>query len=72
MHWTKRLRSTSICVRATAFDSASCNCRTNLVEEAVFDRLQISHAIGPFDMDRQHADIVPAEEALARFGPGKG
>jgi nicotinamidase-related amidase len=57
--------STSNCVRATVFDSSSYNFRTIVVEEGVFDRLPISHAISLFDMDRQWADVVPMAEVVA-------
>jgi nicotinamidase-related amidase len=49
--------STSNCIRATVFDASSHNFRTIVVQEAVFDRSPISHAISLFDMDRQFADV---------------
>src|SRR5690606_8558530 len=54
--------STSNCVRATVFDASSYNFRTIVVQEGVFDRIPISHAISLFDMDRQFADVVPSAE----------
>lgn len=51
--------STSNCIRATVFDASSYNFRTIVAQEAVFDRLPVSHAISLFDMDRQFADVVP-------------
>jgi nicotinamidase-related amidase len=57
--------ATSNCVRATVFDAASFNFRTIVAEEAVFDRIPISHAISLFDMDRQFADVVPVEQVTA-------
>lgn len=56
--------ATSNCIRATVFDSASYNFRTIVAEEAVFDRIAISHAISLFDMDRQFADVVPVADVL--------
>jgi maleamate amidohydrolase len=56
--------ATSNCVQATVFDASSCNFRVAVVQEAVFDRVPISHAIALFDMDRQFADVVPLAEAL--------
>jgi hypothetical protein len=38
------------------------------VQEAVFDRIPISHAISLFDMDRQFADVVTMQEALKYLG----
>jgi nicotinamidase-related amidase len=57
--------STSNCVRATVFDASSYNFRTIVAEEAVFDRIPISHAISLFDMDRQFADVVPVASVEA-------
>jgi len=55
-------------VRATVFDASSYNFRTVVVQEAVFDRIPVSHAISLFDMDRQFADVVPADEVVAHLG----
>lgn len=56
--------STSNCVRATVFDASSYNYRTIVAQEAVFDRIPISHAISLFDMDRQFADVVPVADVV--------
>jgi maleamate amidohydrolase len=56
--------ATSNCIRATVFDSASYNFRTIVPQEAVFDRIPISHAISLFDMNRQFADVVAVQEVL--------
>ena len=42
--------------------------RAIVPEEAVFDRIPISHAISLFDMDRQFADVVTVEDVLAYLG----
>jgi nicotinamidase-related amidase len=60
--------ATSNCIRATVFDASSYNLRTIVVQEAVFDRIPISHAISLFDMDRQFADVVTMQEALKYLG----
>ncbi len=57
--------ATSNCIRATVFDSSSYNFRTIVPQEAVFDRIAISHAISLFDMDRQFADVVSIEDVMA-------
>jgi nicotinamidase-related amidase len=57
--------STSNCIRATVFDASSYNFRTIVPQEAVFDRLPVSHAISLFDMDRQFADVVPVAGVVA-------
>lgn len=56
--------ATSNCVRATVFDASSYNFRTIVAKEAVFDRIQISHAIALFDMDRQFADVVDCADVV--------
>lgn len=57
--------STSNCIRATVFDASSYNFRTVVAQEAVFDRIPVSHAISLFDMDRQFADVTPVAEVVA-------
>jgi nicotinamidase-related amidase len=56
--------ATSNCVQATVFDAASYNLRAIVPEEAVFDRIPVSHAIALFDMDRQFADVVGEAEVM--------
>lgn len=60
--------STSNCIRATVFDASSYNYRTIVAQEAVFDRIPVSHAISLFDMDRQFADVVKVAEIVAYLG----
>ena len=57
--------STSNCVRAAAVDATQYNFFTIIPEEAVFDRLPISHAVSLFDIDRSYGDVVPVDEVLA-------
>lgn len=65
--------ATSNCVRATVFDAASYNFRPIVVEECVFDRIELSHKTSLFDMDRQFADVVPLKEVLVYLeGLGEG
>jgi nicotinamidase-related amidase len=64
--------ATSNCVRATVFDSASLNFRTIVAEEAVMDRIAVSHAISLFDMDRQFADVVKCDDIVAYLEKPKG
>jgi len=56
--------STANCVRATAVDAASYDFRVAVVEDGVFDRFRVSHLAALFDLDRQYADVVTAEETL--------
>ena len=59
--------STSNCVRATVVDAASHNFRPLLVGDCVFDRVEISHRVALFDLDRQYADVVDSEEVIRYF-----
>ena len=56
--------STSNCVRATVFDAASYNFRPIIIEDCVFDRIEISHKVNLFDMNRQYGDVVSLQEVL--------
>ncbi len=56
--------TTSGCVRATVVDAFSYNFRVSVVEDAVFDRGQASHALSLFDMQAKYADVISASEAL--------
>jgi maleamate amidohydrolase len=57
--------STSNCVRATVVDSMSYGYRTIVPEDCVFDRLEISHAVTLFDLDRQYADVLDSQAVMA-------
>lgn len=50
--------TTSGCVRATVVDAFSHNLAVTVVEDAVFDRSTISHAVGLFDMEAKYAQIA--------------
>lgn len=56
--------STSGCVRATVIDAFSNNFRVQVVGDACFDRLQVSHAINLCDMDAKYADVIGSDAAL--------
>lgn len=56
--------TTSGCVRATVVDAFSNGFATIVVEDAVFDRGELSHAVNLFDMDQKYADVVDTDEAL--------
>ena len=38
---------------------------TIIPEQAVFDRLPISHKINLFDINRSYGDVMPVDEVLA-------
>lgn len=59
--------TTSGCVRATVADAFSYGFRVIVVEDGVFDRGEVSHAINLFDMDQKYADVLPAEQVLKFF-----
>jgi maleamate amidohydrolase len=56
--------TTSGCVRATVADAFSYGFRTVVVEDGVYDRGQVSHAINLFDMDQKYADVLPLEKVI--------
>lgn len=59
--------ATSNCVRATVFDAAAHDYRAIVPADCVFDRIEISHDIALFDMDRQFADVVASADVLRYF-----
>jgi maleamate amidohydrolase len=56
--------STSNCVRATVVDASQYNYRVLVPQEAVFDRLPLSHAVSLFDMNRTYGDVMPTDEVV--------
>ena len=59
--------STSGCVRATVIDAFSNNLRVQVVEDACFDRSEVSHAVNLGDMNAKYADVSPSEKILGVF-----
>jgi len=59
--------STSGCVRASVVDAYSRGFHVTVVEECVFDRSRISHAVSLFDLHHKYADVMPADEVLAHL-----
>ena len=57
--------STSNCVRATVVDSEQYNFFTIVPEEAVFDRVAVTHKINLFDINRLYGDVMPVAEVVA-------
>jgi len=56
--------TTSGCVRASVIDAFSLNIRSIVVEDACFDRSQVSHAVTLFDMHCKYADVIASDEVL--------
>jgi len=63
--------TTSGCVRATAVDAYSHGFSVVVVEEAVFDRSALSHAVALFDLHLKYASVVHADRALDLLGAGR-
>jgi nicotinamidase-related amidase len=59
--------TTSGCVRATVVDAHARGFKMNVVEDGVFDRGQVTHAINLFDMQAKYADVIPATEVVRRL-----
>jgi nicotinamidase-related amidase len=57
--------STSNCIRAATVDAMQYNFFTIIPEQAVFDRLPISHKVNLFDINRSYGDVIPVDEVLA-------
>ena len=61
--------TTSGCVRATVAEAFSYGFHVIVVEDGVFDRGEVSHAINLFDMDQKYADVMPSATVLAHWEP---
>lgn len=60
--------TTSGCVRATALDSFSYGFATIVVEDAVFDRSPLSHAVTLFELGQKYAEVMTTARALEILG----
>ena len=56
--------TTSGCVRATAVDAFSRNYRVTVVEDACFDRSDVSHAVSLLDLHAKYVDVLPSETVI--------
>jgi maleamate amidohydrolase len=56
--------TTSGCLRATTVDAISRNYNVAVVEDCVFDRIEISHKVSLFEMWMKYCDVISLEEAL--------
>lgn len=57
--------TTSGCVRASAMDAFAYNFRVAVVEDCVYDRSLLAHAVNLFDIQAKYGDVIPLAEALA-------
>lgn len=60
--------STSGCVRATCVDGQAMGYKMNVVEEGVFDRIEMSHAAALFDMQFKICNVIDEASALQIIG----
>ena len=60
--------STSGCVRATCVDGEAMGYKMQVIEEGVFDRIEMSHAAALFDMDFKICDVIDEARALEIIG----
>lgn len=56
--------STSGCVRATCVDGEAMGYKMQVIEEGVFDRIELSHAAALFDMQFKICDVIDESRAL--------
>lgn len=59
--------STSGCVRATAVDAVTRNFNVAVVENAVYDRIELSHKAGLLDLWMKYCDVVTTDDMLNYF-----
>lgn len=59
--------STSGCVRATAVDAVTHNFNVAVVEDCVYDRIELSHKAGLLDLWMKYCDVSSAEEIVNYF-----
>lgn len=64
--------TTSGCVRSTSVDAYAYNFRTVVVEDAVFDRFEASHAMALFDLNAKYADVRPSAAVMEALAPLAG
>lgn len=56
--------TTSGCVRATVADAFAYNFHVAVIEECVYDRGELSHAVNLFDIQSKYADVIWLEDAV--------
>ncbi len=55
--------TTSGCVRASVVDAAQYGLKVSVIEEGVFDRIELSHKVNLFDMNAKYGDVISMDEA---------
>ncbi len=64
--------STSGCVRATVVDASAANYKVAVPYDAVYDRIQASHAMNLFDMASKYADVLASQTLIERIEQAPG
>jgi maleamate amidohydrolase len=64
--------STSGCVRASVTEAFSHGYRVFVVEECVFDRSALSHAVNLFEMNAKYASVIPYDAAAGYVATCRG
>ncbi|KKM10112.1 hypothetical protein SY88_15865 [Clostridiales bacterium PH28_bin88] len=64
--------STSGCCRATAVDAVTRNYNVAMVEDAVYDRIQLSHKAALLDLWMKYCDVMDTQQILDYFKGLKG
>lgn len=59
--------STSGCVRATAVDAVTHNYNVAIIEDAVFDRIDLSHKAALLDLWMKYCDVLPSDDIIEYF-----
>lgn len=59
--------STSGCVRATIVDAVTHNFNVAIVEDAVYDRIELSHKAALLDLWMKYCDVIDTEQVLTYF-----
>jgi len=57
--------TTSGCVRASAIDATGFSFKTAVIEECIFDRLEMAHKASLFDLQYKYCDVLGIDEAYA-------
>jgi maleamate amidohydrolase len=56
------------CIRATTVDAHSLGFETIVLQDAVWDRSQFSHAVSLFELSMKYAAVTTVDEAVAALG----
>lgn len=60
--------TTSGCIRATAVDGLGYEFKVAVIEECVFDRIEMSHKASLFDLQFKYCDVISVQRAYEYLG----